>query len=190
MKNKLQQLYQSGQSVITTNELGMIWQLNDRAVLRNKIYYWVKTGKLHRLQRGVYALRVNYNQLELAGKVLSPSYVSLSTVLQQEGVVFQYDETITSIANLSREFEVAGVKLSYRKIQDKVLFNDLGLERKNSYTIASKERALLDMMYLAPGFYADNLAKIDWEQLLILVEIYDQRRLKSEVHKLYKTRRE
>ncbi|MBU1966763.1 type IV toxin-antitoxin system AbiEi family antitoxin domain-containing protein, partial [Patescibacteria group bacterium] len=65
MKNKLQQLYQSGQSVITTNELGMIWQLNDRAVLRNKIYYWVKTGKLHRLQRGVYALRVNYNQLEL-----------------------------------------------------------------------------------------------------------------------------
>lgn len=182
MKN----IYQFEKTIYTINELGLVWKITNRDVLRNKVFYWVKNHKLNRIKRGVYALINQFDKLELAGKLQSPSYVSLATVLQKNGVVFQYDLMITSVAQVNRSYKVDEIDYNYRKIKDAVLFNDKGLIRKTAYTIASKERALLDMMYLTPKFYFDNLTGIDWEKAFELVDIYNNKRLTRELNKLYK----
>lgn len=186
MKN----IYQFNKTIYTINELGLIWKITNRNVLRNKVFYWVKKNKLKRLKRGVYSIVDKYEKFELAGKLESPSYVSLSTVLQKEAVVFQYDSSVTSVAQINRNYQVNKTGYSYRKIKDSVLFNDLGLIRKKTYTIASRERAVLDMLYLVPRFYFDNLAKLNWEKAFELVKIYNNKRVSREFNKLYKLEKE
>ncbi len=182
MKN----IYQFGKTVYTINELGLVWGIRNRDVLRNKVCYWIKNHKLRRIKRGVYALSDKFDKFELAGKLQSPSYVSLSTVLRQFGVIFQYDSMISSVAQINRNYVFEETGYSYRKIKESVFFNENGLVRKQAYTIASQERAVLDMMYLTPKIYFDNLSKMDWEKAFELVEIYDNKRLTRELNKLYR----
>ena len=64
-----------------------------------------------------------------------------------------------------------------RKIKDLVLYNPEGIISKNNYNIASPERAFLDMIYLFPNYYFDNLRPIDWDECSNLVKIYNNQKL-------------
>ena len=121
----------------------------------------------------------------MSGKILSPSYVSLQFVLLKGGVIFQYSEEITCVGLLSRRFVIDSNSFTYRKIKDDIFYNDLGIIKENNYTIATTERALLDLMYLFGDYHFDNLMGVNWDMCFEILPIYDNKSLEKRVIKLH-----
>jgi predicted transcriptional regulator of viral defense system len=132
----------------------------------------VKQGALYRIRKGIYAKDQQYDPFELATKIYTPSYISFETVLLQEGVAFQYYETIFAASYLSREIRVDGRNYRYRRLREDILLNSAGVIQKNNYSIASKERAFLDMVYLMGSMHFDHLDQMNWDQCFEIAKIY------------------
>ena len=173
-------LYGSKATIFTVNEIALLLGNSNRDNLKAKINYYVKTGKLLNLRKGIYAKR-DYNPLELAVKVYNPSYVSLETVLEREGVIFQKYETIFAVSYLSRKIEVDHREIRYRRIREDVLLNKEGVLLENGYAIATKERAFLDVLYLYKDYYFDNTDILDKDVLLNMASIYKLKNLKEKI---------
>jgi len=104
--------------------------------------------------------------------------------LKKQGVVFQYYEDIFLVSDDSLEKKVWEQKFNFSKIKDSVLLNQLWLEHKKSYTIASAERAICDRVYLSKDYYFDSLEWIDFEKLEEISHIYKNKRVEKEINKL------
>ena len=104
-------------------------------------------------------------------------------VLQKAGVVFQYDSRITVVSYLSREVESDGNSFLYRRIKGEILVDTDGLDQQNNITIATPERAFLDVMYLNKEYYFDNLNSLDKEKIIKLLPIYRSEQLRNRVLK-------
>lgn len=185
--NSITLLLKSKKTIFSTKDLILIWQISKPNYLKTKIYRLVKSGQLIRLQNGLYSVDNEYLPEELANKLVIPSYISLQTILLKEGINFQFDSAIYSVSRLSKEIVIGNQKFVYKKIKDSVLLNSSGIIRKNNYNIASKERALLDTLYLYCDFYFDNLSGIDWQFCSELVNIYDNNKLEKRLAKLKKS---
>lgn len=170
-------IYKAKNTVFTTKEISLIWQETSLSLVKSRIFYYVKKGKLYHLRRGIYAKDKNYDRFELATKIFKPSYISLETALQREGIIFQYHKSISAVSYLSREIICDGQKFIFHKIKSPVLLNDLGLEKKENYFIASKERAFLDALYLYKNYHFDNLKSLDWQKCFEIVPIYENKSL-------------
>lgn len=170
----------SYQTIFTYAEVAQITGKSLGENLIASINYYVRAGDLIRLSKGLYALDEDYSRFELGNKLRTPSYVSFYTVLSREGIVFQPYETFYFAANRSEEVVVQAQKFKYRKLKDEILLNDEGLYEKNGIQYATKERALLDKIYLDKEEYFDNLAGIDWEKMRTLNEnVYRSKRLQK-----------
>ena len=148
------------------------------------LWYYTRKGLIQRIRRGVY-VKENYNPDEVANKLYAPSYISFSTVLEREGVVFQSDSAIHSAAYLTRRVTVAAHTLSYHKLSDHILFNAQGLTKKNGSNIASSERALLDQLYLFGDSHFDNTRLLNWDEIFALLPLYQRATLTQRVNKQY-----
>jgi hypothetical protein len=179
-------IYQSNKSVFRLNEIAMLSGETDFTSLNQKLNYYVRTGKLENPRKGVYA-KPGFNQEELACLVFTPSYISLEYVLQRSGIIFQYTSVITSVSYLSREIEINGKIYRFRKIKDNLLVNTSGIvQNPNFVNMATAERAFLDLLYLEPGFYFDNLNPLDKEKIDKLLPGYQSKALIERVNKLFK----
>jgi hypothetical protein len=179
-------IYQSNRTVFRLNEIAMISGESDFKSLNQKLNYYVRTGKLQNPRKGIYA-KPGYNHEELACSVYTPSYISLEYVLQKSGVIFQYDSRITVISYLSRSIEIEGQVYQFRKLNELLLVNTSGIERKqNHVNIATAERAFLDLLYLDPNYYFDNLNPLNKEKVGKLLSVYQSKALTDRANKLYK----
>jgi len=185
-RDSIAKLYQSKQTIFTVIDLATIWNIGNNDTLKAKIHYLVRKSRIKRLHKGIFSLDADYDKYELAGKLRSPSYVSLETVFRREGMVFQYSEEITSVGSLRRSYTKNNILYSYRKIKDSVLYNNKGIIQQRNYAIAEKERALLDIMYLNKEYYFDNLSKINWDKCRDIVKIYNNKKLEQRLKKLIK----
>lgn len=175
--NSITILLRSKKTVFDFNDLALLWQIEDRKYLKTKVYRLVKNKQLLRIRKGIFVLDENYNRYELANKLVNPSYVSLQTILANEGIIFQYDSTIYSVSRINREIKVKNLKFIYRKIKDDILLNSEGININADFSVASKERALLDLLYLEKDYYFDNLKDINWQDIFDLVLIYQNKNL-------------
>ncbi len=186
-KDRISTLLRSPNTVFTFKELSLIWNETDAKLAKKYAYRYVKMGRLYPLRKGIYAKDKNYEKLELATKIFTPAYISLETVLSKEGIVFQHYDQIFLASYLTREISCDGKTYVFRRVKDTVLTNSLGIEKKDNYSIASKERAFLDTIYLNKNYHFDNLSSIDWDKCLEMIPLYDnkamERRLDS-YHKL------
>jgi len=119
-------IYKDKRTVFQLADIAMLFPKSENKFLANKMGYYVKTGKLLNLRKGVYA-KPGYNALEFANLLYTPSYISLEYVLQQAGVVFQYDSRYSSVSYLSREIDVDGNTYSYRRIKGDIIINTIGM---------------------------------------------------------------
>lgn len=186
MLNPIAKIYQSAKTVLSTRDAALILGKTNMLNLKSSLSYFVKTGSLIRLRRGVFATTKNYNRDELATSIFLPSYISLETVLAREGMIFQYYSSIFIISYLTREIEVDGQKIACFKIKNEVLYNPAGIDFSGSYPIASKERAFLDRIYLAPNYYFDSLRPLDWDKCFELAPIYKNKRVLKQLNSYYK----
>jgi hypothetical protein len=184
MKSLTSRLHLSNQTVFTSKEITLLWEETNPNNLKNKINYYVKSGVLKSLRRGLYALvGKNYLPFEVANRIYSPSYISLHTILATEGVVFQYDSRIYSLSYQSRDLTVDGQGFIFRKINNSILTNPKGLINTGTYWIATKERAFLDSIYLDGEMYFDHLGTINWDICRELLPIYHNQALNNRFEK-------
>lgn len=185
MDNLIAKLYKSPKTVFTNKDLALIWQETNLNNLKSKIAYYVKRKDLVRITRGVFAKEKNYNPKELAVKLYLPSYVSFETILRETGIIFQHYDTVFAAGPFSKTIKIDKRVFAFRKLKDEVLFNSSGIESKNNYSAASPERAFLDMIYLFPGYYFDNLDPLNWDKCFNLVKIYKNKQMAKRLKKYY-----
>jgi len=165
-------------TVFSTNEIGQILNSNNKQNSYSALNYATQKGDLIRITRGLYALNKNYSKLELGNKLRKPSYVSLYTILQLEGVVFQYYKSIYLITKRTDEISINDQKYIYRKVKDSILLNPLGLITENSIIKATIERAICDKIYLDGDEYFDNLRDVNWDFMSKLNEkVYKDKKI-------------
>jgi hypothetical protein len=178
-------IHQSGQTVFTLKEFSVLLEENNFDHLKAAVHYYVKKNMITQVRRGIYA-KDNYDPLELAVKIYPPAYVGFETVLFKEGLVFQYDETITIASYLSREIRVGNYNLRYRKLKESILTSPDGLEFRPHFTMAEKERAFLDILYLNRNFYVDYMDKLDRKKIYKILPIYENLNLEKKVREIFK----
>ena len=179
MESFLTALYGSKQTVFTSREIALLIGEKNKNNLKSKLSYYVKTEKLIRLRRGIFAKNRQYDSNELAVRIFTPAYISFETVLGREGVTFQYYSTLFVASYLTREILVDGNTIAYRKLKDIVLANPEGLINRGYYFEATKERALLDRLYLFGDYSFDNLRSVDWDACRALVPLYQSQKLEK-----------
>lgn len=175
----------SPRTAFSTKSISLLLNEKRDASLTKKLNYYVQKGLLLNPRKGIYAKR-NNNPEELAGLVFVPSYISLEYVLQKAGVIFQYDSAITSVSYLSREIEMLGQTFRYRQIKGEILYNLAGIEQHDNINMATPERAVLDLMYLNPECYFDNLNAVNKKVIKQLLPIYQSKRLEERVNEMFK----
>lgn len=178
------QLYSRPETVFSMAEIAQLFPTIPYGSLRDRLYYFTKTGKIVQPHHGIYAKK-DYNVFELANKLYTPSYISLETVLAK-GVTFQYYETVFLVSYLTRTVTIDKTDLQYRQIKGEVLTNREGIEQKEGYFIASIERAFLDAIYIYKNYHFDNLGGVNWETVHSLKKIYNNKTVEKRVEGYYK----
>ena len=180
------ELYKNTDTVFSLKEISLLFPDLSYKALINKLSYAVKTGKLKKVRKGIY-VKDNFDRLELANKLYTPSYISLETVLAKNGIIFQeYRNTIFAISYLTRRIKLASGEIFYRKIKDKILLNGQGVERAGGCSVASKERAFLDAVFLYKNYHFDNLKPLDWDKVKAVKNIYQSQTLEKRVEEYFK----
>jgi len=183
------QLYQRSNTVFTIAELAQLFPGLSVKALKNRLYYYSKSGKLLRLHQGIYAKK-QYEPLELANKLYKPSYVSLETVLAKAGIIFQYYETVFLTAYITRRVEIQGLTFQYRRLKPELLLNSQGVNNEQGFFMASPERAFLDAVYIYKDYHFDNLAGLNWEKIKNLKSIYKNKAFYQRLDQYYKLYKE
>lgn len=177
-------ILRSKKTVFSFKDIVLLWGDASDAV-RARVNYYVKHEQLYHLRRGFYAKDKNYNRIELATKIFTPSYVSFETVLALNGIIFQYYSQIFIASYLTRDIICDGCTYSYRKIKGLVLTDGIGVVNKEECSIATKERAFLDIMYLNKDYHFDNLSPLDWDKVFAMLPGYGNKRMAQKVSFLY-----
>jgi hypothetical protein len=178
-------LLKSNKTVFSNEDLGLYWQVQDSTYLKTKIYREIQKSDLLRLANGVYAITSDYSPLELANRLLTPSYISLRTVLAQVGALFQYDSTIYSIAQRNRTVTINDRDYRYCTVQDSLFHLQEGIIYSNGITTATPERALVDLLYLEPTASLDSVAMLDQETCLRIASLFDNKQLLKRINALF-----
>lgn len=171
-KQFLKSLLREHQTVFSFKELLLKFKPDKIKTLQSQLHYYVNNGDLHHIRRGLYARDSNYNRLELATKILTPSYISFETVLSSAGIIFQYYSQIFVASYQSREIVCDEKKYIFRTIKPTILTNSLGINIEAGYSIASPERAFLDIIYLDKNYHFDNLEPLDWDKVYEILPLY------------------
>ncbi len=190
MEHLVARLYQTSKNILTVKDLALIWGEGNRDRLKDKIFYYVKTGLLFRITRGIFAKNRDYNPKELATSLYTPSYISFETVLRESGMIFQHYDSLFVASHWSRSVELDGHRFTIRKLKNEVLYNPTGIIQQEGFSIAEKERAFLDMIYLFPAYYFDNLRPLDWEKCFEWVKLYQNRQLVKRLNTYHKNHAE
>lgn len=185
IKDLILGLYKEPQTVFSLKEISLLFPEISPPNLKRRLHYFVKVGKINRVRRGIYT-KEKYDLKELANKLYAPSYISFETVLQEEGMIFQYYKSTYLASYLSRDVAIKSFKFVYRKIKSEILLNREGVEERENYFIATTERAFLDTVFLFKDYYFDNLGSLDWEKVARIKKIYKSKTLEKRVKEYYK----
>ena len=183
--NYLTTILRSPKTVFSNQDIAMLWGEPSSEAVRVRLNYYVKQGFLYRIRRGLYAKDKKYNKLELATRIFTPAYVSFETILSKEGVIFQFYSQIFVASYLTREITIDDQIYSFRKIRNSLLTNSIGVELKDESSLATKERALLDILYLNSDYHFDNIDGAEWEKVFEILSIYGNKRMDKKVKALY-----
>lgn len=166
--NKLDQLLKSDQKLFHTQDLALLWDINNRNTLYTAIKRLLKRGVLIAVKKGLYSV-LPLDQIDIVR--LGPAlihqfcYLSTETVLAKEGIISQKVYPVTFVASLSRKIKQDNNLFVFRKLKTQYLFCPEGITQEGGVYIAGKERAVADMLYFNPKYYFDNSSLVDWEKV-------------------------
>lgn len=153
--------------IFSVRDLKNIFPEVKSKTLQNQLGFWVKKCYINRLRREVYELlqkgKVEIPDLYVAGKLYSPSYISLETALFLYGIIPDVAAQVTSVTpKISRRFKNKYGLFIYHSIKDSA-YQGYSLTEYSGFKIflAEKEKALADFAYFA----ARGATEQDFEKL-------------------------
>lgn len=170
------------------------------ATLRVQLTHWIKQGLIVPLKRSLYTLRgddrnVMFSRYFLANQLYTPSYISLETALSYYNIIPEKVTIITSVSSKkTQEFKNAYGSFTYQHIKTAYYGNYVSQhdEFGYPYLMASKEKALIDFLYLKmrhlktigedvfeQSFRFQNLEPIDITTLEKIASTFEQKKLHS-----------
>ena len=176
----------SNNTVYSFKEILLSSGENNPALLRRRLYYYIKSGQLYGIRRGLYSKDKNYNRFELATKIFIPAYVSFETVLSKAGIIFQHYNQIFVASYQTKDIVCDEQVFCFKKLKNNLLHNNSGIESDKNYSIASTARAFLDVVYLNKDYHFDNLSPLDWDQIFSLLPMYENKRMIKKVNEYYR----
>jgi hypothetical protein len=183
----LEAILRSSKTVFSIKDVSLMWSEDNESIISIRLNKYQRAGKLIRVRRGYYVKDDNYNRFELATRIYTPAYISFETVLTREGINFQYYGNIFVASYLNREINVGDQKITFVRMKDYVLSNDIGIEHKNSYAVASCERAFLDRIYVSKDYHFDNLANLNWDKVFEILPFYENKCMEKKVKEYFKS---
>jgi hypothetical protein len=183
--NYLTSILRSNKTVLSSKDVALLWHDPGTSATRVRLHYYVQKGDLYRIRKGLYAKSRDYNRLELATRIFTPAYVSFETVLAKEGLIFQYYDRIFVASYLNREITVDGQVYSFQKIKTRLLINPVGVAHVSETSLATKERAFLDTLYVNADYQFDNIGSLNWEKVFEILPIYSNQRMIKKVSRLH-----
>ncbi len=165
-------------------ETGLLLAGNvDPAGVRRQLSRWVAIGRVYQLRRGLYALAPPYRKSKphpflVANRMVRPSYVSLQAALAFYGLIPDVVPMVTAVTTGRpghRETPLGA--FAFRHLQTDLFFGYRGVDlgKNQQAFVATPEKALLDLVYLAPEGDApaylhelrlQNLERLDPKALL------------------------
>lgn len=149
--------------ILHTNDIGNLWLVSDKNTLHTTLKRYVKAGLLFRLYRGLYStLPINKLDPKLVGaKAINDyCYISLHTVLFEEGYISQIPYHYTFVGRKSKKFRIYNYSYICRQMKSLFLYNSEGVYELNGVMIARPERAIADILYFNPLQSFDR--EVDW----------------------------
>lgn len=173
---------------------------HDVPTLRRQVTEWIGKGYVLPLKRGIYTLcdedrAAKFSRHFLANQLYMPSYISLETALSFYNIIPEGVYAITSISSKkTQQFDNAFGLFIYHHIDPK-LFGDFVMlhdEFNNPVYIASKERAIIDFLYLKVAWQREydpdiftlsyrfqNLRDLDIEKLQLIAKKFKLKKMQQ-----------
>jgi predicted transcriptional regulator of viral defense system len=162
------------ETIFHTGDLYNLWGFKNKNNLYTTLKRYVKAGLLYRVYNGLYSIHpvAELDPYLLGIKALHVySYVSVETVLADEGIVQQSFNYITLISSISKRFSINDNHYYSRRLHDRYLHNNAGILEKKGLRIATVERAVADLLYYNPNAYFDGDALIQWDKVNALQQV-------------------
>lgn len=155
----------------------------DPADVRRQLSRWVKSGRVHQLRRGLYALAPPHQKARphpfvVANRLVRGSYVSLLSALAYHGLVPEFVPVTTSVSSGRPErLENPLGAFEYRHVQPELVagYRLETLGHGQQALVATPAKALADLVHLVPGadsrgylseLRLQNLEKLDRAEVL------------------------
>lgn len=154
--------------IVTINSLmGIFTEEYSKASAHNRIQKLARVGWFLRIKKGLYIIIENLSSrsisdmslLLIARALNKDSYVSLDTALNYHGMFDQYTRNITAInLKFSKNYKFQNNNFRCVKINKKYYFGFISVRVDGKIiNVATKEKALLDFLYLNNSFYSASL---------------------------------
>lgn len=166
--DKLILLLQSKQTLFHTQDLALLWGIENRDTLRMTIHRYVKKGVLKPVFKGLYSTIPvnNVDKFQLGTSLIHKfCYVSLSSIFEMHGVINQKVYSVNFISSVSKKIEFDDRLFVYRQMNPLFLLNFEGIILENGIYKASLERAVADSEYFKLNTYFDSPDIIDWNRV-------------------------
>jgi len=164
-------------TVFSFAELLLSFAIDKPKNLARRLNHYTSKGQLYSPRRRFYAKDKNYDPRELATKIYTPAYISLEIILVEHGIVFQYYERIFVVTYQTKEITCDGKNFEFKAMRRSLLVDAAGIENRGTYYAATKERAFLDVLYYNKNYHFDNLRPLDYDKVLALLPIYNNKRM-------------
>lgn len=165
---RIDTLLKQDQKLFHTKDLALLWGIENQNTLYITISRYIKSGVLIPIHKGYYST-IPLSQLSPVrigvGYLHRYAYQSCENVLIKAGIIFQKQNYITLISDVSKKFIVTGHQFLVRKMNDQYLYNNSGIEYTDGTFTATTERAVSDMLYFSPNYHFDNRQGIDWKKV-------------------------
>ena len=166
--NKLDVLLKQPKKLFHTQDLELLWNINNKNTLYSTINRYLKKGYLIQIYRGFYStVELNtINATELGTSAIHDyCYLSTESVLAKDGIIFQSVPHFTFCSSKNKKININGTSFISRKLKPAFLFQSAGILEQQNYKEASPERAVADMLYFNSKYHFDLRNAIDWERV-------------------------
>ena len=153
---------------------------------RSNLSRWVKRGYLTKLRQDWYAFSDLKGIPEMpryvAGRIYTPSYISLHTALSFYGIIPEAVTAITCVtSNRTTAYSNDFGKFSYQTVKPALFFGfrQMSLSQQGSYLMAYPEKAIIDLLYLYPQYNtAEAMLELRFDEWWMQEEL-DRERLSA-----------
>jgi hypothetical protein len=165
---RITQLLQLDRNLFHTNDLAVLWGIDNRHNLYVTVSRYIDRGVLFPIYKGLYSTVPipSLDPLELGVAIIHRyTYLTTESVLSQAGIISQRVYDYTFVADRSKRITVGQWSFRYRKLKDEYLYHPAGIVNQNGIFIASTERAVADMLYFNPKYHFDVPESINFDKV-------------------------